>query len=127
MIHLDTSFLIHGLVQGSAQDRALRKWLKDGERLGMSAVAWTELLCGPLAENQLEFATHVISERVPFLEEDAIVSARLFNESGRRRGSLMDCMIAASALRAGEPLATANVSDFRRFATQGLAVLEAQD
>jgi predicted nucleic acid-binding protein len=120
MIHLDTSFLIRGLVPGSAQDRALRKWLGEGERLGMSAVAWAELLCGPLAESHRELAARIVPERVPFLEEDAVVGARLFNESGRRRGSLMDCMIAASALRAGEPLATANASDFRRFATQGL-------
>ena len=33
-------------------------------------------------------------------------------------------MIAASALRAGAPLATANASDFRRFAAHGLALLE---
>ena len=125
MIHLDTSFLIRGLVHGSVKDRALRKWLRDGERLAMSVIAWTELLCGPLAESQIELAGHVVSERVPFLEEDAVVSARLFNESGRRRGSLTDCMIAASALRAGEPLATANASDFRRFTTHGLAILEA--
>jgi predicted nucleic acid-binding protein len=125
MIHLDTSFLIRGLVHGSAEDRVLRKWLKDGEPLGMNTVAWTELLCGPLEESHLEHATRVVSERVPFLEEDAVVSARLFNESGRRRGSLIDCMIAASALRAGEPLATANVADFRRFAAYGLAILEA--
>jgi len=124
VIHLDTSFLIRGLVHGSPEDRALRKWLKDGERLGMSAVAWTELLCGPLAENYLELASHVVSDRLPFTEEDAVVAARLFNESGRRRGSLMDCMVAASALRAEEPLATTNVSDFRRFTAQGLAVLE---
>jgi len=125
MIHLDTSFLIRGLVPGSAEDRALRKWLKEGERLGMSAVAWTELLCGPLAENHRDLASQVISERLSFNEEDAVVAARLFNESGRRRGSLVDCMVAASALRAGEPLATANVSDFRRFTTQGLVVLGA--
>jgi predicted nucleic acid-binding protein len=125
MIHLDTSFLIRGLVRGSAEDRALRKWLKDGEPLGMNTVAWTELLCGPLEESHLEHVTRVVSERVPFLEEDAVVSARLFNQSGRRRGSLIDCMIASSALRAGEPLATANVADFRRFAAYGLAILEA--
>jgi predicted nucleic acid-binding protein len=57
--------------------------------------------------------------------EDAAVSARLFNESGRRRGSLIDCMIAASALCAGEPLATGNVGDFRRFSALGLKILEA--
>ena len=125
MIHLDTSFLIRGLVRDSAEDRALRKWLKDGESLGMSTVAWTELLCGPLEESHLDLATRVVSQRVAFLEEDAAVSVRLFNESGRRRGSLIDCMIAASALRAGEPLATGNVDDFRRFAALGLKILEA--
>jgi predicted nucleic acid-binding protein len=125
MIHLDTSFLIRGLVRDSAEDRALRRWLKDGEPLGMSTVAWTELLCGPLEESHLELATRVVSRRVAFLEEDAAVSARLFNESGRRRGSLIDCMIAASALRAGEPLATGNVGDFRRFVALGLKILEA--
>jgi predicted nucleic acid-binding protein len=125
MIHLDTSFLIRGLVRDSAEDRALRKWLKAGEQLGMSTVAWTELLCGPLEESHLELATRVVSQRVAFLEEDAAVSARLFNESGRRRGSLIDCMIAASALRAGEPLATGNVGDFRRFGARGLKILEA--
>lgn len=125
MIHLDTSFLIRGLVHHSGEDRALRKWLKDGESLGMSTVAWTELLCGPLEESHMELATRVVSHRVAFLEEDAALSARLFNGSGRRRGSLIDCMIAASALRAGEPLATAKVADFRRFATFGLTIVEA--
>ncbi len=125
MIHLDTSFLIRGLVLGSAEDRALRRWLKDGEGLVMNTVAWTELLCGPLEESHLELATRIVSRRLPFLEEDSAVSARLFNEAGRRRGSLIDCMVAASALRAGEPLATANTADFRRFVAQGLVLLEA--
>ncbi len=125
MIFLDTSFLIRGLVRDSVEDRALRKWLKRREVLGMSTVAWTELLCGPLDESQREIATGVVSLRVAFAEEDAALAARLFNETGRRRGSLIDCMIAATALRAREPLATANAADFRRFATYGLAVLEA--
>src|SRR6185295_6860720 len=57
MIHLDTSFLIHGLVPGSPEDHALRKWLEDGESLGTSTVAWTEFSCGPLAEGQRELAS----------------------------------------------------------------------
>ena len=110
MIHLDTSFLIRALVQGSAEDRRLRDWLRRGLR--------------PSRGRHLDLVGRVVSERVPFLEEDALLSVRLFNESGRRRGSLMDCMIAASALRAAAKLATANVSDFRRFAAHGLALLE---
>jgi predicted nucleic acid-binding protein len=125
VIFLDTSFLIRGLVRDSAEDRALRKWLRRSEVLGMSAVAWTELLCGPIDDTQHEFAAGVVSLRVAFTEEDAVLAARLFNETGRRRGSLIDCMIAATALRAREPLATSNAADFRRFATYGLAVLEA--
>ena len=124
VIHLDTSFLIKGLVRGSAEDRSLRDWLKAGEVLAMSAVAWAELHCGPLEASHLELISRVVSERAPFLEEDAVLTARLFNESGRRRGSLMDCMIAASALRAGASLATADARDFRRFAAAGLTLLE---
>lgn len=124
MIHLDTSFLIKSLVRGSAEDRSLRDWLKTGEAVVLSVVAWAELLCGPLEASQVELISRVVSARAPFLEEDAVLSARLFNESGRRRGSLMDCMIAASALRAGASLATANARDFRRFAAAGLTLLE---
>jgi len=124
VIHLDTSFLIKGLVRGSAEDRSLRDWLKAGDVVAMSAIAWAELLCGPLEPSHLELISRVVSERAPFLEEDAVLAARLFDESGRRRGSLMDCMIAASALRAGASLATANARDFRRFAAAGLTLLE---
>ena len=122
MIHLDTSFMILGLVTGSPQDRKLRHWLQVNETLGMSAIAWAELLCGPMSVDLLGVATRVVSERVPFHEDDAQLSAQLFNESGRRRGSLVDCMIAATALRAGAALATANIEDFRRFEAAGLAL-----
>ena len=122
MIHLDTSFMILGLVPGSAQDRKLRVWLQGEETLAMSAIAWAELLCGPIPAELLGVATRVVAERVPFYEEDAQLSAQLFNESGRRRGSFVDCMIAATALRAGAMLATANVADFRRFKSAGLAL-----
>ena len=124
VIHLDTSFLIKSLVRGSPEDRSLRDWLKAGEAVVMSAVAWAELLCGPLEPSHLELISRVVSGRASFQEEDAALSARLFNDSGRRRGSLMDCMIAASALRAGASLATANARDFRRFSAAGLTVLE---
>jgi len=88
----------------------------------MSAIAWAEFLCGPVEEPHGELAAQLVSEHVAFTEDDAPVAARLFNTSGRRRGSLLDCMIAAIALRADAALATVNPSDFRRFEAEGLTL-----
>ncbi len=123
MIQLDTSFLIHGLVRGSGEDQLLREWLSAGETLAASAIAWAEFLCGPLEGSHLQLASRVVTHRLPFAEEDAALAAELFNDSGRRRGSFVDCLIAAVALRSGAPLATSNPSDFERFAPAGLEVL----
>jgi len=120
MIHLDANFLIRGMVPETPQAVSLRAWLASGEAVGMSTVAWAEFLCGPVAEPILERAARIVAERVPLVEEDAGVAAKLFNASGRRRRSLADCLIAATALRFTVPLATTNVSDFRRFEKMGL-------
>ena len=88
----------------------------------MSVIGWAELLCGPIDRDQLELVNLVVPHRLPFTEDDATVAARLFNESGRRRGSLADCMIAATALREEAALATENIADFRRFEGSGLRI-----
>ncbi len=123
MIHLDTSFLIRALVPGTPQDELLRQWLADGTPLAVSAIAWTEFLCGPLQAKEIMLAEQLIGEILSFTTEDAAVAAELFNRAGRRRGSLMDCMVAASALRRDLPLATVNPADFRRLEASGLRVL----
>ena len=125
MIHLDTSFLIRALARGSAADRKLRQWLTAGRPLGISSVSWAEFLCGPVGTHDVELASRIILEPVSFEAEDAMLSAKLFNLAGRRRGSLIDCMIAAIALRVGASLATANPADFRRIESAGLQVLAA--
>ena len=123
MIHLDTSFLIHALARDSSEDRQLRRWLADGEAIGVSAVSWAEFLCGPVQPSHVELATRIVDAPVPFLDADSTLTARLFNSAGRRRGSFVDCMIAAVALRAGAFLATANPTDFRRFESAGLRLV----
>ncbi len=120
MIHLDTSFLIRALDLGSPEDLKLRGWIGEGETLGMSTVAWAELLCGPLAQSEMELAANIFGPRRDFTPEHAVIAARLFNDSGRRRGSLIDCMIAAAAITDDASIATANPGDFRRFEDSGL-------
>ena len=88
----------------------------------MSAVGWAEFLCGPLETTDLEFATRVIGRPDDFTEDHAAIAAHLFNQSGRRRGTFADCMIAVAALSEGASIATANPADFHRFEALGLTL-----
>lgn len=123
MIHLDTCFLIRALVPGTDADRRLREWLSEGRQLGMVSIAWTEFLCGPLEPGERVLAERIVSERVDYNEFDAQQAADFFNASGRRRGTLFDCMIAAAASRRGAALATLNSQDFQRFEALGLRMV----
>ena len=124
MIHLDTSFLIRSLIPGTAQDRTLRRWIKRGEGLQVSSIGWAEFRCGPLKEAELSLAEAIVGECRDFTKDDAEVAARLYNDSGRRRGSLADCMIAAAALGDGAELATANPTDFRPLRDLGVSIAD---
>ena len=120
MIQLDTSFLIGALTTGSTEDAALRQWLRRREALSISTLAWTEFRCGPVSAATTQAARHLVGEPLPYTATEAERAATLFNETGRRRGSLMDCMIAAMAIEAGDRLATSNPADFSRFVRLGL-------
>ena len=37
----------------------------------MSTIAWAEFLCGPLETSQADLARQIVSDRMPFSEEDA--------------------------------------------------------
>ncbi len=104
----------------------LRAWLSSGAVLGMSAIGWAEFLCGPIKNADVELGRRVVSERAPLDEDDAELSARLFNLGGRRKGSLTACMIAATAIRRRAALATTNPADFRRLGSAGLDVMSAK-
>ena len=122
MIHLDTSFLIDALASDSQEDTRLREWIGANQPLGMSTVAWAEFMCGPVDEAALSVASVVVGRQSRFTEEMAVIAARLFNGSGRRRGTMVDCMIAATALAEQAAIATSNPDDFRRFEAFGLAL-----
>ncbi len=122
-IHLDTSYLIRTLVPGSPEGAQLRAWLREGRLPAASTLAWGEFLCGPLEEGIEALAARVIRRLVPVGTEEAAEAARLFNRTGRRRGSFPDCIIAGTAIRVGAVLATSDRPDFERFVSTGLELV----
>ena len=125
MIHLDTNFLIASLAPGATENQRVSEWLSAGEHVALSVIAWAEFLCGPATPQQTALALAAFPDPAALLPEDAARAAELFNATGRRRGSLADCLIAATCLRLGAAIATNNLDDFRRFEPMGLRVLSA--
>ena len=124
MIHLDANFLICATGKNSPESVKIKEWVRSGEVLGMSSVAWAEYLCGePLAEPNLPIARHLVPRQIDFTDEMAVLASRLFNETGRHRRMFVNCMIAATAIAEQAPIATANLKDFRKFERFGLALM----
>jgi predicted nucleic acid-binding protein len=122
MIHFDTNFLIQATKAGSPAHIKFKEWSAANEAFGVSAVAWTEYLCGPLDATTEALARSIFPAPEMFIEPDSVLAARLFNQTGRRSRSLADCMIAAVAIRCGAKLATINASDFQPFIPHGLVL-----
>jgi predicted nucleic acid-binding protein len=121
MIHLDTNYLIGLLVKGSSEAGNVDVWLASGQTLATSAIAWTEFLNGPVTPLEVSRAEAVLQSRIiPFGQKEAALAADLFNQTGRRRGSRFDCLIAATAIIAQAEAATVNQSDFKPFVPHGL-------
>jgi predicted nucleic acid-binding protein len=122
VIHLDTSFLIRAGIRGTAESDRLRSWLSRRTSVRISAVVWAEFLCGPVTVTAMEAAAEMLGAPCALTGVDATLAAHLFNASGRRRGTLADCLIAATAINARASLATSNENDFTRFERHGLVV-----
>ncbi len=121
MIHLDTNILIDLVTAYPPQVAVVRLWLEEGQVLTVSSVAWSEFLNGPHTLTQKDAVRSILTGGIrPFEENQAEQASRLFHQTGRRRGSHADCMIAAAALCAREPVATRNIRDFERFIPYGL-------
>lgn len=121
MIHLDTNYLIGMAVRGSVAAQNVDQWLAAGEPLAASSLVWTEFLNGPVSAADIALVASVIEDEVvPFEKQTAALAAQLFNQTGRRRGSRFDCLIAATAILANAELATENKSDFKPFVAHGL-------
>jgi predicted nucleic acid-binding protein len=124
MIHLDTNYLIGMVSLNSPLGAEVMHWLRSGEKLGTSAIAWTEFLTGPLTVEQLRRAEIILGgEIIAFGEAEADCAAQLYNRTGRKRDTRLNCLIAATAICSGAPLATQNQKDFTPFVTVGLRLM----
>ncbi len=127
-IHLDTNVLIAFVGGDAARLAPLREPLKQGAATACSALAWFGFLCGPsepaVSDEELDRASALIGGTViPVDGRTASLAARLFNQTGRRRGSQSDCLVAATALASEADLFTLNVADFEPFESLGLRLL----
>lgn len=121
MICLDTNYLIRMLIPETLESKRVKRWLKQGETLTTSSIAWYEFLCGPVGEEEIRTARSCLQGGIVAFEEVQIAeAARLFNATGRLRRLRVDAMIAACAMAAKIPLATDNKDDFSAFVKHGL-------
>ena len=110
-------------VAGSVAHAQFAARVREQEVLNVSTIAWAEFLCGPVDATGEALARQIFPQPEPFLPADAVLAARLFNQTGRRSRSLADCMIAAVAIRYVAKLATHNTGDFEPPAPHGLMLI----
>lgn len=120
MICLDTNYLILGLVPASRESQALSRWAQSGEPLITPMSAWYEFLCGPVTHAQVGAIRAFLRQIVAFDEPQAVVAARLFNATHRKRSLRVEAMIAGTATASNATLATKNRNDFAAFVPHGL-------
>jgi len=124
MICLDTSYLVRGLIAATPEAASLIKWIRKGEVLCASSIAWYEFACGPVDAEGLELCHSLLAGGIlPFDEVQAAQAARLFNATGRLRRLRVDAIVAAAAMVAGASLATGNKGDFLPFVAHGLKLI----
>jgi len=124
MICLDTNYLIGGLITDSPEAGSIYSWLSANEPIGIAAVSWYEFLCGPVTDEEIKLAGHILTGGIiSFQSPQAVAAADLFNLGNRKRSLRVDAMIAATAITAGTPLATNNLSDFEVFVPHGLELV----
>jgi predicted nucleic acid-binding protein len=90
-------------------------------------LAWAEYSCGPLSSEERELSWQLIEgSPVPLDRFIAELGAQFFNSTGRRRGSLADCLIAATAVNEDAVFLTLNRHDFLPFEPLGLKLAKSR-
>lgn len=111
MIIVDTSAWVEFLrATGSAADRALTAAIRDGEDLGAVDVVRLELLAGARDDSAVAHLTRLLARCTaapassPADHEHAALLYRAARRDGETVRSLLDCLVAAAALRLDAPV-----------------------
>ena len=115
MIHLDTSALVRALTGDRSEAPALRRFVADGNRLGVCSVVLYEWWRGPRTPQDLALQEALIPSdaAVGFGAREAALAARLYGAVSRPRGREIDLVVAACAIAGGATLWTLNPRDFK--------------
>ena len=124
-VHLDANVLVALSDPTLPLFATVAEAIAGGDQMETSAIAWHEYARGPLLpEDQARTACLLEGRIVALTRQMAELAAHLFNETGRRRASTADCLIAAAAIKANAELLTDNVTDYEGFVPHGLRLLE---
>lgn len=123
MTHLDTNILIDFVNYDTPTNPIFTARLQQRGAVTCSAVAWSEFCNGPCTKIQKSDILTILENNIyPFDQYQAELAAQLFIQTGRRRSSRADCMIAAAAISQNAPIATYNYKDFEKFTPHGLKI-----
>ena len=114
MIHLDTSALVAALTGPRPAAPALRGWIRDGFRLGISALVLYEWRRGPRTKEELidQETFFPAAHACAFTAREAEIAADIYCRLKRPRSREIDIAIAACAIANGAALWTLNPRDF---------------
>ena len=124
-VHLDANVLVALSDPSLPFFATVAEAIARGDQMETSVIAWHEYARGPLLPEDQARTARLLEDRIVALTRQmAELAARLFNETGGRRASTADCLIAAAAIKANAELLTDNVTDFEGFVPHGLRLLE---
>jgi predicted nucleic acid-binding protein len=114
MIHLDTSALIAALSGPRSHAPVLRRFVSDGERLGVSSIVLYEWWRGPRTEQELDAQEELLpaGRAVSFGVAEAALAASIYRRLKQPRHREIDLAVAACAIVQHAALWTLNPRDF---------------
>src|SRR5690606_4704896 len=109
MIHLDANLLIAAARKSDAHHSAASRAITQPVPCACSSVAWMEFHSKPVHPRDDAALRSILAGGIlPFGEAAAALAGELFFQTGSKRRTRLDTMIAATAILAGAQLATVN-------------------